>query len=395
MSPRRTPRAPLDVTRGLIAEGTKSPAHTYEVLEMIENQASKKGINMLSDIAHAGDLRALLLLRPMLHSQRDRVVRAVINLLAEMGHPSVVPALEELTTWHPSPSVRKLAQVTADRLRSIPTDSVTPAPTYKLPPVHECRVGTIDGNGSQVITITRKRRRGPLMMFNLVFNDHEGLKDCSSAYEISASEYKYLVLDGFAQGGMRWPKTSLSYCQRLAREAREHAFRVGRRISVEIETLWPMLEGRGGKALPEPSLPTLPSDQERTYFETSHELIADPVFNYWFFNPVEMYKLVPKLRRVPPPSRARKVYEQTMADLKERLPRVLSVLVPESRRRLLADRLTRQAALLEALGEHQMACRALAAGRGLAGDAPLESQPILVAMVDQSVKNLCMLLDLP
>ncbi len=329
------------------------------------------------------DQRLLLLLTALLHSDDDDVIIAAIDAIERMKEPATIPILAERAKYDPSTLVRHTAENAALRLEvriGAPDEEYTPFwLTASSLPLDCCLLCTIDGSGGQVLLIAHEQPDGELQMLDLMFNDHEGIKDCFTALvdEDGLDE----MIDSF--GGNEFVDVSLARARAEVARARQITLEAGRRLPPAFVAWQGELDGEDARRIEEFPLPTLkPSQQEELLVECV-ELLGLDEFDSWFFNPGEVEPFV---------SRYRKLFLEGMAEegdveFESLLDEAIESLIDEKYAYLLADRLRRQAWLLAQLyEEEEVSLWALVAAAALEEDVIVEHH-LLRDMMDRSLIN--------
>jgi hypothetical protein len=247
-----------------------------------------------------------------------------------------------------------------------------------LPLVH-CWLSSIDGDGGQVLFVVRQRSDGRQWMLDLMFNDHQGIKDCFSA--ITDADELQEMMEAFA------PIDFVDVSLARAREEVARAYRVtleaARRLPPLLMVWRGWLEGKDAREVDEFSLPSLgPSRRDELLAECEQLLNLDE-FESWFFNPDEVVDFLPRYEALDEEDRTE--FGEPAYDAL--LDEAIEAVVDNARRRLLADRLRRQAWLLAQLYEEEyVPLWALAAADALDAGV-LVKHPLLREMMDASFLN--------
>ncbi len=330
------------------------------------------------------DRRLLLLLAALLHSEQDNVIVAAIDGIERLKEPATIPLLEERARYDPSRLVRHAAENAALRLRmrvGAPDDKHPPPPwlTPSPLPLAHCLLCTIDGSGGQVLFVAREHPDGELQFVDLMFNDHEGIKDCFSA--IVDEEELNEMADSF--GSAEFVDVSLERARAEVARAYQVTLDAGRRLPPAFVAWQGWLEGEDSRSIEEFPLPTLEPRQQMELLAECAELMDLDEFDYWFFNPDEVASFVPRYRKLLRKGQA----ERDQSPYEALIDKAIRSLIDEEYRDLLADRLRRQAWLLAQIyEEEEVSLWALAAAAALEENVTVE-HPLLREMMDCSFLN--------
>jgi len=351
---------------------------------MGESPPEMLGLYVHEMLAPLADRRLLLLLTTLFHNESDDVIVAAIDAVERMKEPATISLLEERAQYDPSPVVRHAAENAALRLRtrigapseeSLPLPWIVPSP---LPLVH-CLLCTMDGSGGQVLLVVREQPDGNLQTLDLMFNDHEGIKDCFSL--VLDEDGLEEMVDSF--GSADFVDVSLERARAEVARAYQVTFDARRRLPPALMAWKGWLEGDDPRPVDEFPLPSLEPSRQAELLAECAELLDLEEFDFWFFNPDEVKPFISRYRKL-----FRKgLAEDGNAEFEALLDQAIKSLVDEKYRRLLADRLRRQAWLLAQLYEdEEMPLWALAAAVALEEGVVIE-HPFLREMMDYSFIN--------
>jgi hypothetical protein len=288
--------------------------------------------------------------------------------------------LEERSEYDPSPFVRRAADSTSLRLTVRAADRA--AESWIEPPeipFAHAFISTIDGNGGQVLFLSRSLPSGDFRTLDLLFNDWQGLKDC---FGFQADE---AMLDEMIEGfepiefveiGLERARAEVSRARHIALEARRR-----------LPPAFPLYEGwlLGDQAHPpdESPLPPIDPSEEEELLAACGQLLDLDEFEAWFFNPDEVDRFVRGYRRF----LREPLLDDRIAELKSLLSEAVSTLIDEGQADLLAGRLRRQGWLLAQLYEDDCVTQwALAAARALERRI-VADHPLLLLMMERSLLN--------
>jgi hypothetical protein len=364
-----------------VLEMVEEPNQAEAFLEIILHGPSEMQAAYVEDFLGAlDDRRLLLLLTALLHSEDDDVVLAAVDAIERLKEPGTIPLLEERGRYDPSSQVRHAAGNAALRLQTrigdrSPQAWATPSP---LPLAH-CWLSTIDGSGGQVLFVVRHRPDGGLWMLDLMFNDHEGIKDCFSGVT-SEDELQEMIC---AFEPIDFVDVSLERACDEAARAYQVTLDAGRRLPPPFMLWRSWLEGEDARVMEKSSMPSLKPSRRDELLAECEELLGLDEFESWFFNPDEVADFLPRYSKLSRKNQA-EFGEPTYEAL---LDEAVVAVVDEEYQRLLPDRLRRQAWLLAQLYEEaDVPLWALAAADAL-DKGVLVEHPLLRGMMDYSFIN--------
>ncbi|RLC79667.1 MAG: hypothetical protein DRI81_05085 [Chloroflexi bacterium] len=362
----------------------EDPIHIEAFLEMMGEAPPEVLAAYVQDaLAPLADRRLLLFLATLLHNDDDDVIIAAIDAIERMKETTTIPILAERAKYDPSTLVRHTAENAALRLEvriGAPDEEYTPSWFTASPlPLDCCLLCTIDGSGGQVLLVAREQPDGELQMLDLMFNDHEGIKDCFTAF-VNKDELNEMA-DSF--GGNEFVDVSLERARAEVARAYQVTLEAGRRLPPAYVAWRGGLEGEDARQIEEFPLPTLEPSQQEELLAECLELLNLDEFDFWFFNPDEVEPFVSRYRELLQKGLA----EEGDAEFEVLLDDAIKFLIDDDYRRLLANRLRRQAWLLAQLyEEEEIPLWTLAAASALEEGIIVE-HPLLRDMMDRSLLN--------
>ena len=379
------PDALLKRSLDRLLEVIEDPFQVEGLLEIMEEEPPEMQEQYVRDmLAPLADRRLLLMLTTLLHSEHDAVVVAAVDAIERLREPAVIPLLEERAQYDHSRRVRHAAENAALRLRTrigAPDEKhpsqpwITPSPL----PLAYCLLSTIDGSGGQVLFIAREQPDGDLQTVDLMFNDHEGIKDCFSV-AVDEEELDEMV-DSFS--GHEFVDISLERARAEVARAYQVTLDAHRRLPPAFMAWQSWLEGKDSRLIEEFPLPPLEPSRQTELLAECAELLTLDEFDYWFFNPDEVKSFVPRYYKLLRRGQA----DRGQAPFEALLDKAIKAVVDNKCRRLLPERLRRQAWLLAQLyEEEEIPLRALAAAAALEENVIVE-HPLLRDMMDRSFLN--------
>jgi hypothetical protein len=326
------------------------------------------------------DRRLLPVLAALVYCTYDAVIIAAVDAIERLKEPATIPLLKERAQYDPSPEVRQAAEKAALRLQvrvgdESPAPWITPSPD----PIVRCMLSTMDGSGGQVLFVAREQPDGYWRIFDVMFNDREGIKD---AFSIITDELELEEMmstfdcSDFVDLRLERCRAEIARAYQVTLEAR-------RRFPARFLVWQGLLEGEDHRRLEEFPLPALKPSEEAGLLEECSELMTLEEFSFWFFNPDEVAEFTPRYEELLRQGQARlgkAAYDALVGE-------AIDAIAGETYRRLLPDRLRRQAWLLAQLYEDEgVALWALAAAAAMEGGV-LTEHPLLRQMIDLSFRN--------
>ena len=353
-------------------------------------------VEMIEALGHVGDPRMLRLLLPLLYARENTTIMAAIDALGILGAPEAVPALTEISQISSRPEVKSRARTVYGKLAMTAVSATTQSRGQRHVhpqnlPLFKAMVCTIDGDGAQSILVGRKCPNGRLKAVCILFNDHQGIKDCFGGDMLTKAEWNSIV-SGMEKEGMSWVDIGVPQCRRLLTEARAINKRVRRKPPLELE-IWSTLLQDGPEAarLWKEEEEVAVCDErilEPDLFRRTDELLGLPEFGSWGFDPGDIDPSALMAFEAVRQSRATKPKKAESLDLV--IADTLKRLVKPRWRTLLEMRLRRQASLLKKLGraEHSRLALAAATALGRESSIPVVEQPFLRGMLIRSLVEL-------
>jgi hypothetical protein len=373
----------------LLRSFTRAPELAQFLDSLAQYLPLKERQGTIRRLAEIGDPRALYPLRAALHMPEETVVLAAIEGLNTLRAVVAIPWLEELARYGPTAMIRQEAGKVAGHLTmrsSVPGAGVIgdlPALAGIRWPLHSCWLTIIDGAGGQLAFVARERPESCLAIVDIMFTDHEGLKDCFGAEMMPQREFEELLND-LASGGITAVQVSLERCRAVVEKAYGRALAVGRQLPIEYFAWVELLAGEDPRSVEERPVEEVDIGANPELLARSIGLLGLDEMASWFFNADEIQAFADRHRRllwwpVMPTSRMVHLLRQGVRSI-----------VDSERRALLCDRLRCQAWLLAQIYENEEVWQwamAAAAGLGMNG-VPSDQHPLLLGMVAASLDNL-------
>jgi len=342
-----------------------------------------KSPDAMQHYVETGGPAVFSLLLCLLHSPQNRVVTTAIKGLEALGLPEAVPYLEERAAYDPDRQVRRAARGTAERLAA----EVGRRGEWLAPPdepLQSCFITSIDGSGGQVLVIARQTADDRCKFLDVMFNDHEGIKDCYGGLSPTVEEIRGVIGDGLGAMGIELVDVSLERAREELGRAIETTREAHRRLPVGFMAWrnWALGED------PDPPetfpLPEIPPAERDALLADCDELLSVEEFNSWFFNVPDLRGLDRQYRRLQGRDPANEEAEDAL------VTQAVRRIVDKERIQQLRDRLRRQAWLLAQIYEDEDIPRwALVAADALEDDSlfQLEEHPLLRGMIYHSFLN--------
>jgi len=382
----RDPEAAMGRSLLGLLEHLEDESNLAMFVEMVvERMPLEMQVAFIEDLKALGDQRARLLLQALLQADDEEVILAAIGGLDRLQDTTAIPLLEELADYGPGEKVRREARRVAGRLTMRASVKKEPVEKAKPPelPVHRCLLSTIDGNGTQMVIVTRQRSDGYLKMMNTMFNDHEGIKDCMGADMMDEDSLEEM-LDAMELSGISTVDVKLERCRQVLEEAHQVTRKAGRRLPPQYVAWAGFLQGEDRRDVEEIEPQEVDLAARPQLLEYCDELLELDEFESWFFNPEE-WKGHRKAYRSLEQARGKD------SDQKwdEAIQQGLEAIMDDVHRRLWRERLRRQAWVLAQLYENEEVWQwAMAAAAALGDDAgvPLHEHPLLYAMMERTLQ---------
>jgi len=372
------PEALMKQMMATVLDVIEAPDQVDAFLRIAEKEPPEMRAQYVRDIlGPMNDRRLLPLLTSLLYSEHDAIVVAAIDAIEQLKEPATIGLLEERAQYDASALVRHAAENAALRLQVRLAGK--PARPWVKPfqgPVVHCLMSTIDGAGGQVIFLTRELPDGQWRTLDVMFNDHEGIKESFSV--ITDDEDLNFMIGTFDT--CDFADISLERCRAEVARAYQVTLDARRRLPPRFVVWQGMLEGDDTRTVEEHPLPILEPARQAELLAGCDELMSLEEFSFWFFNPDEVEAFIPRYLELLDE-------ELTGSAYKALLGEAIEAIVDERYRRLLPERLRRQAWLLAQIYEDdEVPLWALAAAAAIEGGVIAE-HPLLRSMMDISLLN--------
>ncbi|MBS1253264.1 MAG: hypothetical protein MAG451_02313 [Anaerolineales bacterium] len=342
-------------------------------LESLQEEPLEIRVGLVHDLAALDDARAPRLLAPLLYATNEAIVRAVLGVAGKLleAPAELRVALEDLADEHPKQAIRERASKLLKRL--VPADRLTPQA-----PLHGAWITSVDGDGGQMIVLTRRLAPGYVTMLNVYFNDLEGIQDYTVVEGVGVAELEDL-LSGLEAEGVLIVEADLPTCRSLLADARAATVRAGLPLPLSYGVWRDLLAGDDARDLEVPDLAPVDVHAHPAWLAESDQLLEHPAYAYWFFDPDEL------------PNRFAAAYRSkpTAGGRRAAVEEAIQAHVGDDLRAALRERLWRQADVLARLGDDEAVQRTLAVAAVLAPDAgtALQHHPLLQVMMRRTLED--------
>lgn len=347
------------------------------ILEDVVSMPVERRLAFVGWLGNSSDPRAASLLIPLLENQSGKVAMAVVDALEQLGPIAInqtIPALKYFTGASTSRELKQYARAAQGRLTMqsmLGTEDAAMLEAHQqLLPIHEARVSTIDGSGTQLIMLSWKRPDGLIKGINVLSHEQKGVKDCYGVDEMDVERWRALVGDLNEQGFSSFV-VPFEYARALVTEARALNRRSRNKLPIAYSIWRPLIEGvyaeTGGKkrAASQP-YPTILEPQavdavmvERA--QSGDELYQLTEFMSWLYEPIE--RIEPFITRFwstqhafelnPRNKRQRQKNQEQQDQLSQIVNEALDVLIDDKWRLQYETRLRRQGALFQVVGREK------------------------------------------
>ena len=357
------------------------PEEVEAFLEMMaESPPEELALYIQEMLTPLADRRLLLMLTALLHVEHDDIIITVIDAIERIKEPATIPLLEERARYDPSRRVRRAAEKAVLRLQvrvGDPDEERLPWIALSSLPLAHCLLCTIDGSGGQVLIVAREQSDGNLQVLDLMFNDHEGIKDCFSF--VMDEEELGEMTSSF--GSAEFVDISLERARAEIARAYPITLETGRRLPPAFMAWRGWLEGDDSRSLDVFPAPVLEPSRQAELLEECVELLDLEEFEFWFFNPDEVRPFMSRYQELLPLTRSEREKFGALLD------DAIEVVVRDNYAPLLPGRLRRQAWLLAQIYEdEEIPLWALAAAAAIE-EGVLVDHPLLRDMMEVSFNN--------
>ncbi len=331
----------------------------------------------------AQDVPALpWILRCLIHLDGDPNLQlACVSALVNRTDSGAIGALERVARSSRNAAVRDEASAAARRLRFQvlrPASAAAGPDEQAQPELERAQLSSVDGEGSQLLVLTRKWAPDQLLSVMVYLNDADGIRDVLGTFR----EWQPDLIDE-SLDLMPEPPLLVDVelpAARGALAAGEAVVGKGQKLPLHYELWEPYFHDRFPAPADEetilPELDDAPYAQRRDLVARSAQLLDHPAFSPWF---ADLDEVVDSLDFWPTRNRrglSKSEYSQ-----------IVPAVFGESAREVLRGRLRRQAWLLDRQHDNDPRDLALAAAASLdaAPQKSLNAHPLLRAMIDRAL----------
>ncbi|MSQ25863.1 MAG: hypothetical protein EXR49_06280 [Dehalococcoidia bacterium] len=358
-----------------------------QFIASLEEDGAAGRADVIASLAEPKDPRALLLLLPILHSPRPSTILAALDAIEAIGAPSAVSSLEELAQGDPHPKVRARARIAYGRLIMRGAAIHTPAPRSGAAlPLHRACITLLDRSGEQAIVVSRKRPDGLLQVVTVLISDTLGVKACFGVDCMRNDEHGY-ILETLSRHGLAPVDADPPACARALAGARALSISLRRRLPMDL-IIWSAGIQHLAEGPPQQlSLLTQADAEDLLHLlPQTGALLTTSEFRQWYFEPGLVWPYVDEWRQGSMQQQNGDAGQRILAEL---IAAAAKDLIDDPLRCLLAQRLLRQAGLLDRCGKADLARLSRAAAQGIDPQrgVPLDLHPFVRGMILSSLLN--------
>jgi hypothetical protein len=377
------------------------------ILDDVVSMPVDRRLGFIHWLGNSNDPRAVSLLIPLLVHQTGKVVMEVIDALEQLGPIPVNHTIPALNHFIATTSNRELKQharavlgrLTMQSMLGVEDAALMEARRYQLP-IHEARVSSIDGSGTQLVMLAWVRPDGLIKGINVLSQYQKGIKDCYGVDEMDAEHWQSLVGDLNEQGFSSFT-VSFEYARALVLEARAYNKRSRAKLPIAYAIWRPLIEGllpAKKFTSPYPTIlqPLALDSATQALAQQGDKLYELNEFLSWMYEPIE--RIEPYITRH---LAAHDVFDtyfvhkskseghRHQKQLMKLVDEAVGSLIDEKWRSLYEERLRRQAALFQVIGrEKEVALiRAVAAQLHPASGVPIQEQAFPRALISFSIEQ--------
>jgi hypothetical protein len=360
-------------------------------LEMVLRSVLEEDLPLLGSdqaveiLASSMDRRLTPFFSCLLYAPEDEYVLRAIEGLRLLLDVNAVPLLEERAKYDGVAAVRRAARRVAKDLANQAEStglSVLDLPVAP-PPLRRCMLSTIDGNGSQVALVVWQEADGSLVFWNVVFDDHKGIKVSLGTAADPFSGAVQSVSEGMLELGIDMIEVSVERVRAELARAYRTTLEARRRLPLSFLAWRDWLTGEPDSTPPVFPLPTLRPGEQAELLKRSGELFDLDEFATWVLDWDKVRGMARRFLRLVQRRSAPEAIESLVSEAVDKL-------IDPPYRGLLKERLERQAWLLAQLYEDQDIPKlALAAASAIGEDAeqPLTGHPFVRELVLNSLSR--------
>ena len=300
---------------------------------------------------------------------------------AQKNHPSKRASLERMARSSRNVAAREEASAAARRMRFqiLRPESASVNSTDLLPPdLETLRLSSVDGDGSQLLALTRRWDSDHYLIIVVYWNDSDGIRDIMGVFERLSPEIGDQPLEELMQLPM--VDIDLPAARGALAAALEMGIAQGRKMPPHYEIWEPYFHDRFPPSADEHvaaiELDDGPFARRHDLALKSSQLLDHPAFASWLADPEPIVESI-----------GLQFLAEKRAIPESRYAQLARELFDSEMRALLRGRLRRQAWLLGQQHEGALRDIALAAAAELAESSPQppDTHPLLRGMIDRSL----------
>lgn len=327
-------------------ESLEQDTAVIQMVNTLRVMDTESVVNLIENLKQFSDIRVNRLFIPMLTDDRSEIQLNLIKYLKDFWSEELLMPLKYVSESAEDPAVRKEARMVYFNTKmKVDNIGVQKSTTQKIEPLHKCIVSNIDGDGGQIVSITRRKKSGKLKLFNIFFNDRYGIKDCLGVDTLTQKEHNSMFGKMLLSGVFFYP-VSTAFANDCVSTGLDISIDKGNPLPDDI-FIWHYLLYDDKDY----------SDQEKEYQELDHEEIGQhpeyfrdclqlldlDEFESWF---IEIPKYAQK-RYISDVSRAKKSRGKARNDAMEQIvSTVVEEFITKNLKDKIRQRLLRQAPLL-------------------------------------------------
>ncbi len=377
------------------------------ILDDVISMPVERRLGFIHWLGNSNDPRAVSLLIPLLVHQSGKVVMEVVDALEQLGPIAVnhsIPALNYLITTSSNRQLKQharaaLGRLTLQSMLGVEDAMQMEAQRYQIP-IHEARVSSIDGSGTQLIMLSWVRPDGLIKGINVLSQDQKGIKDCYGVDEMDAERWGSLVSNLNEQGFSSFA-VPFEYARALVIDARAYNRKSRAKLPIAYVVWRPLIEG----ILPEKKpispyqtiLEPIPLDPTICALaQQGNQLFELNEFMSWMYEPIE--RIEPYITRYLATHdtvdahvwrKGKKKGHKHQDELTKLVDEALNVLIDDKWRTIYETRLRRQGALFQTVGREKDVAliHAVAAVLHPNSGVPAQEQAFPRALISYSIEQ--------
>ncbi len=377
------------------------------ILDDVVSMPVDRRLGFIHWLGNSNDPRAASLLIPLLVHQTGKIVMEVIDALEQLGPIAVNHTIPALNHFIATTSNRELKQharavlgrLTMQSMLGVEDAALMETRRYQLP-VHEARVSSIDGSGTQLIMLSWVRPDGLIKGINVLSQYQKGIRDCYGVDEMDVEHWQSLVGDLDEQGFSSFV-VPFDYARALVLEARAYNKRSRSKLPIAYAIWRPLIEGLlpvKKFTSPYPTIlePITLDPATQALAQQGDKLYELNGFLSWMYEPIE--RIEPYIKRYLTENDVFNIHfgkkskteeKRHKKQLENLAEEAVKVLIDEKWRAIYEERLRRQAALFQVVGREKEAALicAVAAQLHPASGVSIQEQAFPRALISFSIEQ--------